>query len=605
MKYILSLSLLVFFSACNSGNTSLQHKEAQQRVQVFLDHYNSTYQQLATISNEAQWKTNTYIKKDDSITGKDNDAAAKALADFTGSQEIIDRVLSYLKLKEVLTELQNKELNAILYAAANNPQSLKELVQQRINAETEQTKNLFGFNFTLNGKKVSTNDIDGILNESKDLVLREKAWNSSKEVGTTLKAGLVNLQMLRNKTVQPLGYRDFFTYQVSDYGMTTEEMMQLNKEMIQQVWPLYRELHTWARYELAKKYKVNKVPDELPSHWLSNRWGQDWSAMVDVAGLNLDSALKTKNKEWFAEQAERFYVSLGFSALPKTFYEKSSLYPLPKDAGYSKNNHASAWHMNLNDDVRSIMSIEPNSEWYETTHHEFGHIYYYLTYSNNDVPFVLRAGANRAYHEAFGSLMGLAAMQKPFITGIGLLPANGVTNDTMQLLKEALNYIVFIPWSAGVMTNFEHDLYAENLPSNEFNKHWWELVKKYQGIVPPKNRGEEFCDAASKTHINDDAAQYYDYALSYLLLFQVHEHISKNILHQNLHATNYYGSQAVGDFLRKMMYPGASGDWRKILKDNTGSDLSAKAMVNYFMPLMDYLKKQNAGRTYSLPESIN
>lgn len=605
MKYLLLTITILFSLSCgNNNNAQKEILEKQQRVERFLTDYNNEYQRLYTISSETQWKVNTYIKEGDSLTGKANDDAAKAMADFTGSQKVIDSVQLFLQWKANLSEIQVKQLNVILYTAANNPESMKDMVTERIKAETQQIKNLFGYHFTIDGKKVSTNDIDDILNNATNLAQRQKAWNASKEVGSTLKEGLVNLQMLRNKTVQPLGYSDFFSYQVSDYGMTNEEMMKMNQEMIKEVWPLYRELHTWARYELAKKYDVKDVPDEIPAHWLSNRWGQDWSAMVDVKGLNLDSALKTKPASWFAEQAERFYVSIGFPPLPKTFYEKSSLFPLPKDADYSKNNHASAWHMNLNDDVRSLMSIEPNSEWYETTHHEFGHIYYYLTYSNKDVPFVLRGGANRAYHEAFGSMMGLAAMQKPFISGIGLLPGDVVTNDTMQLLKEALNYIVFIPWSAGVMTNFEHDLYTNNLPADQFNKHWWELVKTYQGIVPPSPRDEKYCDAASKTHINDDAAQYYDYALSYLLLFQVHEHIAKDILHQDPHATNYYGNKEIGAFLQKMMYPGASGDWRKILKDNTGSDLSAKAMVNYFMPLMDYLKKQNAGRKYTLPEKI-
>ena len=605
MKYLLLTITILFSLSCgNNNNAQKEILEKQHRVQRFLTDYNNEFQRLYTISSETQWKVNTYIKEGDSLTGKANDDAAKAMADFTGSQKVIDSVQLFLQWKASLSEIQVKQMNMILYTAANNPESMKDMVTERIKAETQQIKNLFGYHFTIDGKKVSTNDIDDILNNATNLAQRQKAWNASKEVGSTLKEGLVNLQMLRNKTVQPLGYSDFFSYQVSDYGMTNEEMMKMNQEMIQEVWPLYRELHTWARYELAKKYGVKEVPDEIPAHWLSNRWGQDWSAMVDVKGLNLDSALKTKPASWFAEQAERFYVSIGFPPLPKTFYEKSSLFPLPKDADYSKNNHASAWHMNLNDDVRSLMSIEPNSEWYETTHHEFGHIYYYLTYSNKDVPFVLRGGANRAYHEAFGSMMGLAAMQKPFISGIGLLPGDVVTNDTMQLLKEALNYIVFIPWSAGVMTNFEHDLYTNNLPADQFNKHWWDLVKTYQGIVPPSPRDEKYCDAASKTHINDDAAQYYDYALSYLLLFQVHEHIAKDILHQDPHATNYYGNKEIGAFLQKMMYPGASGDWRKILKDNTGSDLSAKAMVNYFMPLMDYLKKQNTGRKYTLPEKI-
>jgi peptidyl-dipeptidase A len=288
--------------------------------------------------------------------------------------------------------------------------------------------------------------------------------------------------------------------------------------------------------------------------------------------------------------------------LPKSFWELSSLFPLPPDATHKKNNHASAWHMDLANDIRCLMSIEPNAEWYETAHHELGHIYYYVQYSNPDVPIVLREGANRGYHEALGSLMGLAAMQKPFLAGLGILPADSKTDEMKTLLKEALNYVVFIPWSAGVMTEYEYALYAKELPQDQLNKTWWDLVRKYQGIVPPTERGEEFCDAASKTHITDDAAQYYDYAISYVLLFQFHDHIARNILKQDPHATNYFGNAAVGDFIAKIMRPGASGDWRKMLRDTTGEDMSARAMLAYFERLMDYLKEANEGRKQTLED---
>lgn len=152
------------------------------------------------------------------------------------------------------------------------------------------------------------------------------------------------------------------------------------------------------------------------------------------------------------------------------------------------------------------------------------------------------------------------------------------------------------------MSFFEKELYANTLPPDQFNKRWWEMVKEFQGIVPPSERGEDFCDAASKTHINDDPAQYYDYALSYILLFQVHDYISKNILHQDPHATNYFGNKEIGKFMQDIMRPGGSGDWRKLLIDKTGEDFSARAMLDYFSPLMEWLKKENAGRKYSLPE---
>ena len=69
---------------------------------------------------------------------------------------------------------------------------------------------------------------------------------------------------------------------------------------------------------------------------------------------------------------------------------------------------------------------------------------------------------------------------------------------------------------------------------------------------------------------------------------------------QDPHATNYYGKKEVGDFLREIMYPGASADWRQMLKEKTGEELSARAMVAYFQPLMDYLKEQNKGRKHTI-----
>lgn len=598
-KYILLFAVFGLFYSCKKEKTG--DANLQKTVQTYLDGYNKEYQRLNVLVNETSWQMQIHIVEGDSTNAVANNKAMEEFAKYTGSSENINMAKKFLKEEDQLTELQVKQLKGILYKAANNPETLKNVVTARIKAETKQTENLFGFDFKIDGKSVSTNDIDAILSDETNLAKRRKAWEASKEVGKGLKTGLSKLRDLRNETVQGLGYKDFFEYQVSDYGMTSDEMLTMLKQFNKDLYPLFRELHTYARYEYAKKYGVKEVPDMLPADWLPNRWGQDWSSLVDVKGIDLNGALKPKGAEWIVKQGERFYVSIGFPELPKSFWEKSDLYPAPAGANYKKNNHASAWHMDLDKDVRSLMSVEPNSEWYETSHHELGHIYYYISYSTPEVPYLLREGANRAYHEALGSLMGMAAMQKPFMENLNLIP-KGTQSDEMQtLLKEALNYVVFIPFSTGTMSMFEHDLYANNLPADQFNKRWWELAAQYQGIVPPTLRGEAFCDAATKTHINDDAAQYYDYALSYILLFQIHDHIAKKILHQDPHATNYYGNKEVGKFIQEIMKSGATGDWRKLLREKTGSDLSAKAMLEYFDPLTDYLKEVNKGRKYTMP----
>ncbi len=601
-KYAAVVLFTGFIFSCGNNEPKEDDTTLTSRVDSFLVSYNNTWRELNIQANDAVWATQIHIG-DSAAENRANTANTK-LAEFLGSAENIKKTQEFLKKKEKLTPLQVEQLDHILYFAGASPQTVPDLVKKKIAAETEASKLLMGFNFMLDGKAVTTNDIDHILSEEMDTVKRLAAWECSKEVGKGLHQPLENLRGLRNGVVQGLDYADYFSYQVADYGMTADTMMILLRQINDEIYPLYRELHTWARYELANKYKSKTVPEYLPAHWLPNRWGQDWSALVTVEGVDLDKIIEEKkyDAEWVVKAAEDYYVSMGFPKLPTVFYEKSSLYPVAADAGYKKNNHASAWHMDLDQDVRSLMSVEANAHWYETTHHELGHIYYYLSYSKPEIPYILREGANRAYHEALGTLFGMAAMQKPFLVGKGFVSADLKTDTVKSLLKEALRYIVALNWQAGTMSEFEYELYTKNLPANQFNQRWWELVKREQGIVSPYFRNEMYCDAATKTHIIDDPAQYYDYALSTVLQFQFHDYISKNILKQDPRKTNYFGNQEIGKFIGGMMSVGGVGDWRALLREKTGSDLSAKPMLDYFSPLMSYLKEVNKGRVYTLPE---
>ncbi|MBA2242263.1 MAG: M2 family metallopeptidase [Chthoniobacterales bacterium] len=105
-------------------------------------------------------------------------------------------------------------------------------------------------------------------------------------------------------------------------------------------------------------------------------------------------------------------------------------------------------------------------------------------------------------------------------------------------------------------------------------------------MEPPSERGEGFCDAATKTHINDTPAYYYSYAIATVFKFQLHDYIARRILKQPPQACNYADNKEVGAFLQNMMAKGATEDWRKVLKDATGEELSTRAMMEYFKPLM-------------------
>lgn len=565
-------------------------------VRQFLETYNQLGQRLQTVAQEAAWLAGTDVKPEH--TGQ-RIGAEQALAAFAGSTHVIEQARKFLKQREQLDELSVRQLEQILLKAAECPGTIPDVVAARVTAEARQSATLDGFEFVLTqpegGKrKVTPNDLEDILVTSTNLAERLAAWETSKQSGPALKPGLLQLRDLRNRVAREMGYSSFFHLQVAAYGMSVAEMMALNDRLVADLRPLYEQLHAWARQKLAARYG-QPVPRLLPAHWLPNRWGQEWPGLVDA--VDLDAPLKSRSPEWLLKQAERFYVSLGLPELPASFWTKSDLYELPAAATRKKNTHASAWHVDLDRDVRSLMSVKPDFNWFTTTHHELGHIYYYLCYARPEVPPVLREGANRAFHEGIGELITTAVRQAPYLRQVGVLAPDAQPDHIQWLLNEALSEaVVFIPWSAGVMTHWEHDFYEKELPADQLNARWWEYVAKFQGIAPPAPRGEEFCDAATKTHINDDPAGYYDYALAFALKYQFHQHIARHILKQPPHAANYFGSQETGAFLQNNLKLGATRDWRAVLQENLGEGISTKAMVDYFAPLVDYLKQQNQGQ---------
>jgi peptidyl-dipeptidase A len=563
----------------------------QERADRFLALANASYQALTTVQSEAQWAAATDVTPAHDAAAE---TAGKASAAFNGNPAIIAEAKFLLAHRAELSELTWRQLDRVLLNAAEGPMSNPKLVADRIAAETRQASVLNSFEFKLHGKTVTANDIDNLLQSSTDLAERQAVWTASKESGVALRDGLVKLRDLRNGVAKEMGYPDYFSLQVARYGMTADEMIALNDDFMRVLRPLYLQLHTWAKYKLAEKYH-QPVPKLIPAHWINNRWSQEWDGLAD--GADLTPYFKGRSAEFVIKSAEQFYTGLGFAPLPATFWTKSDLYPVPAGDPRKKNTHASCWHIDLADDIRSLQSIEPNPWWFSTAHHELGHGYYFMSYTRPEVPPLLRDGANPGFHEGFGELIALASSQAPYLKSVGILPADYQADDTAFLLGNALGGgIPFIYWSSGVMAHWEADIYAKNLPASEWNARWWHYVRDFQGVAPPAARGEEFCDAATKTHINDAPAYYHNYAFAQVFKYQLHDYIARKILHQPPQSCSYAGNKAVGDFLKSIMEKGATEDWRKVMKEATGEEFSTRAMLDYYAPLMKWLEEQNKGR---------
>jgi peptidyl-dipeptidase A len=288
---------------------------------------------------------------------------------------------------------------------------------------------------------------------------------------------------------------------------------------------------------------------------------------------------------------ERFYSSLGFAALPKTFWERS-LFVRPKDRDVVC--HASAWDIDLESDVRIKMCIEQTAEDFTTIHHELGHNYYQRAYK--DQPVLFRDSANDGFHEAIGDTIALSVTPE-YLVKIGLLgKAPDASRDIGLLMTKALEKIGFLPFGL-VIDQWRWKVFAGEVTPASYNKGWWDLRLKYQGIAPPSPRGEEFFDPGAKYHVPDNTP-YTRYFLADILQFQFHRALSKTAgCTLPLNRCSIYESQPAGQRLSAMLSMGLSRPWPEALDALTGAkQMDATAILDYFAPLSTWLDGQLAGK---------
>jgi peptidyl-dipeptidase A len=130
-----------------------------------------------------------------------------------------------------------------------------------------------------------------------------------------------------------------------------------------------------------------------------------------------------------------------------------------------------------------------------------------------------------------------------------------------------------------------------------YNKAWWDLRERYQGIRPASARGEELFDPGAKYHIPANTP-YARYFLSAVLQFQFHRALSKAAgCTTPLHRCSIYGNAEAGKRLQTALAMGMSKPWPDTLEVLTGQrEMDATAMADYYAPLKAWLDEQNKGQ---------
>jgi peptidyl-dipeptidase A len=584
--------LLLAAGAALSGQTVQEAKE-------FLDAAEAELLKQSNYLNRAQWLQSTYINPDSEMQAAlANERYIELAKGFAKTATKFDKVKLPPELARKMTLLKI----SLTLATPSSKNEATELTQLVAKMESVYGSGKYCRDAPADkGKCLDLTAISSLMATSRDPKELADLWQGWHRISRPLRKDYTRFVELGNKGAKELGFADMGAMWRSKYDMTPGAFAKEVDRLWEQVRPLYVKLHAYTRMRLREKYGASVVPANgpIPAHLTGNMWAQSWDNIYDVlepknAAKNFDLTEKLKERKLneieMVRYGERFFQSLGFAPLPKTFYERS-LFVKPQDREVVC--HASAWDVDNDEDLRIKMCIQITGEEFAVIHHELGHNIYQRAYRH--LPYLFRDSANDGFHEAVGDTIALSITPE-YLVKVGLLDKpTDPSGDIGLLLKQALAKVSFLPFGL-MIDQWRWKVYAGEITPANYNAKWWELRRKYQGVDAP-GRGEGDFDPAAKYHVAANVP-YTRYFLAHILQFQFHRALSQAAgCKDPLHRCSIYDSKEAGKKLNDMLALGLSKPWPDALQAITGKrEMDATAIKDYFAPLEKWLDEQLKGQ---------
>jgi len=563
----------------------------------FIETTESALDKLSVTDNRAAWVKDTYITDDTEIL------AAKADEDYIRQTvDFVHRAQPFAALS-MPPDLARKFLLlklSLTVAAPSDPARAAELT--RITSGMEGTYGKGKYCPPGADKCLDIEDLERILRTSRDPSELKDAWLHWHAIAPPMRKPFERYVELANEGAREIGYQDTGAMWRSQYDMPPDQFAAETDRLWNQVRPLYLSLHAYVRKRLHEKYgDAQPATGPIRADLLGNMWAQDWSNVYPMVapagadpGYDLTKILEERriDARGMVKYAESFFTSLGFAPLPETFWQRS-LFVRPRDRDVVC--HASAWDVDGQDDLRVKVCLQPTAEDFVTIHHELGHNFYQRAYDRQ--PFLFRNGANDGFHEAIGDTIALSVTPE-YLVKIGLLDsAPPPSRDTGLLLQKALEKIAFLPFGL-LIDRWRWEVFSGRIKPEDYNRAWWDLRLKYQGVVPPAERTEADFDPGAKFHVAANVP-YTRYFLADILQFQFHRALAKTAgCTGPLNRCSIYGNKEAGRRFNAMLEMGQSKPWPDALNELTGQrEMDATAILDYFAPLKAWLDQQNQGTT--------
>nr|XP_021489952.1 angiotensin-converting enzyme-like [Meriones unguiculatus] len=577
------------------GEPSLNEFYSETQARTFLEFYEETAQVVLNEFMEATWNyvTNITKKNRESMLQKEVERSQFMLYFGTRARLFKTDHFHDPEVKRMLSKLQNVDKSAL------PTEDLREYNRLLTYMETTYSTTEVCLD---EGPCLSLEpDLEEIMATSRDrkeLLWAWQSWHDS--VGRQLRSAYEYYVLLSNKAAQYNGYRDMGDMWRSKYE--SDNLEEDLRQLFEELQPLYLNLHAYVRRSLYRYYgpQLIDLRGPIPAHLLGNMWAQSWENILDLVLPYPDKPPEDitkimKSQHWRPEkmfqEANIFFTSMGLLPAPPDFWVKSML-ERPVD-GREVECHASSWNFYKHDDFRVKKCTEVTIEDLLSVFHQMGHIQYFMQFQNLSI--IYQESASPAFQEAVGSVISLSASSHKHLLNRGLLSHQhqDAEEEVNFLMGVALEKIAFIPFSY-LVDVFRWKVFDGTIPKDLYNQEWWNLRLKLQGLCPPSPRSEEDFDPGAKFHVAA-SVPYIRYFLSLVLQFQLHEALCRAAGHVGpLHQCDIYNSKVAGKVLGDSLKLGSSRPWQEVLEDITGEpNISAKAFLTYFKPLLNWLVTEN------------
>lgn len=469
---------------------------------------------------------------------------------YETSQDIVYKLYQnielYNKLKELKKEkLSDKHLNKQL----NNLEKEfdEELNTGKLKKELRDKENEIASKYNsyipmIDGKETSKAELNKILQNQKNIYLREKAYQAKVKGGDLIANDMVQFIEMRNKFAKTKGYKNFFEYALKEtYEIDANYLQNLLNEVYNNAKEINEQLQLENKQELANEYKIN----------ISDLRAYHYGLLLDNNPAKaVNKSLKTK--EEIVEIAKNAYLNMGFDIEKMPII--LDLFPRK-----NKNTHGFCFDIQAGKDARILANLTNDTYSIDTLCHELGHCVYHIGVDTT-LPY-LDQEEYPALTEAIAMMMGDLQKKENILNKI-------VPNDVLEKFKKEhkKTEAKFINRSM-LIIEFEKRMY-EN-PQQNLPQLWHDLKCKYTGANKEEELNNEW---ATIPHYLSHPAYYQNYFRANLMKAQMYKFLKNKL-------GNITENNKTAEYLNNNLFKyGISKEENELIEMFTKEPLSSKAL---------------------------